>query len=272
MTDDGAAPQGIDAHIPNAARMYDYFLGGKDNFPIDREAAERVLKVAPEARELARRNRAFMRRAVRHLVSEAGIRQFVDIGTGLPTKGNVHEVAAEVDPGTRVVYVDNDPVVLTHSRALLSNATNTVTVRGDLRDPEDILTNPELEALLDFSEPVAVLLVAVLHFLPDSDKPGDLIRRLRDGLPEGSYLVMSHVTAEERAGAAHLGASVYSRASAAVTLRSRARISELFDGFELVEPGLVRLDEWHPEPDASSGDFGGKELPTWFLCGVGRAL
>jgi SAM-dependent methyltransferase len=269
LTEDAALPPGIDVHIPNAARMYNYFLGGKDNFAVDREAAERVLAVAPEARDLARQNRAFLRRAVTHLAAEAGIRQFVDIGTGLPTEGNVHEIAGQVDPGTRVVYVDNDPVVLGHARALLSNATNTVSIKGDLREPESIFDNPELLSLIDFSEPVAVLLLAVLHFLPDGDRPAELIARLRDTLPPGSYLVLSHVTADERAGAAQEGAAVYQKASSSVTLRARAQISGFFDGFELLDPGLVRLDEWRPDHDTAMASRG-FDLPTWFLCGVGR--
>jgi O-methyltransferase involved in polyketide biosynthesis len=271
VSDDAEAPPGIDAHIPNAARMYNYFLDGKDNFPADREAAERVLTIAPEVRELARQNRAFMGRAVHHLVAEAGIRQFVDIGTGLPSEGNVHEVAAKVDPGTRVVYVDNDPVVLAHSRALLSNTTNTATIHGELRDPDEILTNPELEALIDFSEPVAILLVAVLHFLPDSDKPAELVSRLRNAVPSGSYLVISHVTGEERAEDAQQGAAIYRGASASLTLRSREAIQELFDGCELIEPGLVRIDEWRPDPSSLSR-YDEPKTPTWGLCGVGRTL
>ncbi|GII58634.1 hypothetical protein Pth03_70230 [Planotetraspora thailandica] len=269
MAEDAALPPGIDVHIPNAARMYNYFLGGKDNFAVDREAAERVLAVAPEARQLARRNRAFLRRAVRHLAAEAGIRQFVDIGTGLPTEGNVHEIAGQIDPGTRVVYVDNDPVVLAHARALLSNATNTVSIEGDLREPETIFDNPELLSLIDFSEPVAVLLLAVLHFLPDGDRPAELVARLRDTLPPSSYLVLSHVTAEERAGSAQEGAAVYQKASSSVTLRTRSQISGFFDGFELLDPGVVRLDEWRPDHDATMASRA-LDLPTWFLCGIGR--
>ncbi|WP_235558055.1 SAM-dependent methyltransferase [Sphaerimonospora mesophila] len=271
MAEDAAVPTGIDSHIPNAARMYNYFLGGKDNFPTDREAAERVLTIAPEARELARQNRAFLRRAVRYLVAEAGIRQFVDIGAGLPTQGNVHEVAAEVDPGTQVAYVDNDPVVLSHARALLSSTTNTIAVQGDLRDPEAILDDPELNSLIDFTEPVAILLVAVLHFISDSDKPDDLIGRLRDAVPRGSYLVLSHVTAEERPDTAHQAAEVYRDANMSVTLRSRERILGMFDGFELVEPGLVREDEWRPDQEPLAGSAG-RATPTWFLCGVGRSM
>lgn len=270
MVDDFATPPGIDVHTPNAARMYDYFLGGKDNFAADREAAERVLKVAPEARALARRNRAFLRRAVRYLVTEAGIRQFVDIGTGLPTGGSVHEVAHELDPGVRVAYVDNDPVVLAHSRALLSGAGGTVTVQGDLRRPEEILAQPELRSLIDLSEPVAILLVAVLHFLSDDDKPTELVSRLQDAVPPGSHLVLSHVTDEDRAHDARQGADVYRGANTGITLRSRERIQELFGDFRLVDPGLVALDDWRPDDENLLARQARRHLPTWFLCGVGR--
>ncbi|MEU7913384.1 SAM-dependent methyltransferase [Microbispora bryophytorum] len=271
MADD-EPPPGIDAGIPNPARMYNYFLGGKDNFAADREAAERVMQVAPEAPALARRNRAFLRRAVRHLVAEAGIRQFVDIGTGLPTEGSVHEVAHEMDPGVRVAYVDNDPVVLAHSRALLSGtAAATVTVQGDLRRPEEILADPELRSLIDLAEPVAILLVAVVHFLSDDDKPAELVARLRESVAPGSHLVLTHVTDEERAGAARDGAAVYRRASSGITLRSREQIHELFDGFQLIEPGLVPLDDWRPDDENPLARRARRHLPTWFLCGVGHA-
>ncbi|MBX6381558.1 MAG: SAM-dependent methyltransferase [Microbispora sp.] len=268
---DDAPPPGIDAGIPNPARMYNYFLGGKDNFAADREAAERVLQVAPEARALARSNRAFLRRAVRHLVAEAGIRQFVDIGTGLPTVGSVHEVAHELDPGVRVAYVDNDPVVLAHSRALLSGtAETTVTVQGDLRRPEEILAHPDLRSLIDLSRPVAVLLVAVLHFLTDDDKPAELVSRIRESVAPGSHLVLSHVTDEERADEAREGAAVYRQASTGITLRSREQIHELFAGFRLIEPGLVPLDDWRPDDENLLARQARRHLPTWFLCGVGH--
>ncbi|MEW9530484.1 SAM-dependent methyltransferase [Microbispora sp. NPDC049125] len=276
MTDDRATRwdmdpdvlPGIDAHIPNAARMYNYLLGGKDNLPADRRAAERLLTVAPEARELALRSRAFLHRAVRHLAADAGIRQFVDIGSGLPEGRTVHEVAAEADPGTRVAYVDNDPVVLAHSRAM-SGATCTVTVEGDLRRPEEIMADDGLRSVIDLSEPVAILLVAVTHFLPDGDRPEEKIARLCDAVPPGSYLVMSHATDEERAGAAHLGASVYRGTNVTMTLRDRERIRELFDGFKIKEPGLVPLDDWHPEDEAPP--MRGRDMPVWSLCGVGRS-
>ncbi|RGA06861.1 SAM-dependent methyltransferase [Microbispora triticiradicis] len=267
---DDAPPPGIDASVPNPARMYDYFLGGKNNYAADREAAERVLRVAPEARMLARRNRAFLRRAVRHLVTEAGIRQFVDIGTGLPAQGGVHEVAHELDPTVRVAYVDHDPVVLAHARALLSGAGSTVTVRGDLRRPEEILADPGLRSLIDLSQPVAILLVAVVHFLSEADKPAELVARLRDAVVPGSHLVLSHVTDEERGGAAREGAAVYRGSDAGVTLRSRDQIQELFDGCEVLDPGLVPLDDWRPDDENPLARQARRNLPTWFLCGVGR--
>ncbi|GAA0995272.1 SAM-dependent methyltransferase [Acrocarpospora macrocephala] len=270
MPDEAPVPPGIDASTPNAARMYNYYLGGKDNFAVDRAAAEQVLKVAPEARELARQNRAFLRRALQHVMAETGIRQFIDIGTGLPSEGNVHEIVHARDPDASIVYVDNDPVVLAHARAILSRTSSTATIRGDLRRPIDILNNPELRDLIDFSQPVAILLVAVLHFLTDDDKPGEVIARLRDSLAPGSHLILSHVTADERAYAAQQGAAVYRKASASITLRHRQQIMELFDGFELIPPGLVRLHDWRPDEDSAFATYRGRELPTWFYCGVGR--
>ncbi|GAA0438675.1 hypothetical protein Acor_78900 [Acrocarpospora corrugata] len=270
MPEEAPAPLGIDATTPNAARMYNYYLGGKDNFAADRAAAEQVLKVAPEARELARQNRAFMRRAIRHVMADAGIRQFIDIGTGLPTEGNVHEIVHAHDPDATIVYVDNDPVVLAHSRAILSRTPHTATLRGDLRQPLDILSTPALRDLIDFSKPVAVLLVAVLHFLTEDDKPGEVIARLRDSLAPGSHLILSHVTADERAHAAQQGAAVYRKASSSITLRNRQQIMDLFEGFELIPPGMVKLHDWRPDEDSAFATYRGRELPTWFFCGVGR--
>jgi hypothetical protein len=189
-------PDGIDTRAPNPARIYDYLLGGKDHYPADRQAAEAVLAVAPQAREGARENRAFLQRAVRYL-AEAGVRQFLDIGTGLPTQGNVHQVAQAVMPEARVVYVDHDPVVHTHANALLTNnSPTTVAVIGDLREPEAILDHPEVRRLLDFTRPIAVLLVAVLHFIRDAEDPAGIVTRLRDAMAPGSYLVVSHATGD----------------------------------------------------------------------------
>src|SRR6201994_1928167 len=182
--------------IPSTARIYDYLLGGKDNYPADRAAAAEIARALPNVRTSFRWNRAFLGRAVRYLATEQGIRQFIDVGTGLPTAGNVHEVAQEAAPGTRVVYVDNDPVVLAHGRHLLHGVPGTTIIEHDLRRTKDILDDPELRALIDFGTPVAVLLVAILHFIPDADDPAAVIKKLLAPFPSGSYLVISHGTAD----------------------------------------------------------------------------
>ncbi|MFG1702829.1 SAM-dependent methyltransferase [Nonomuraea sp. M3C6] len=257
----------FDPNTPSVARLYDYYLGGKDHFPADREAAEKILEVAPELRAAARANRAFLGRAVRFL-AKAGITQFLDIGTGLPTQGNVHEVAGKVAPGAQVVYVDRDPVVLVHARALLAGQGDTTVVEGDLREPDAILKNPEVTRTIDFSRPVGVLLVAIMHFIAESDRPQEIIASLREVMAPGSYLVMSHGTSDARAAAVSKGTEVYQSASARLTLRSRDRVLELFEGFELVDPGLVWLPEWRP--DQADIDFIDSPESSLILCGVGR--
>jgi SAM-dependent methyltransferase len=242
------APKGVDVTTPSVARLYDYYLGGKDNYAVDRAAAEKILTVAPELRLAARENRAFLGRSVRYL-TRLGIRQFLDIGTGLPTQGNVHEVAHTLSPESRVAYVDNDPIVLAHSRALLAGGGNIATIRGDLRRPQEILDDPAVRALIDFSEPVALLLVAILHFIPDSADPAGIVATLRDALPPGSHLVLSHGTRDARDAAVAKGTEVYERATAPLVLRTREEIHRLFDGFELTEPGLVWLPQWRPDHD-----------------------
>ncbi|HZD73599.1 MAG TPA: SAM-dependent methyltransferase [Actinomycetota bacterium] len=234
------ALEGIDSSTPNVARIYDYMLGGKDNFPVDRDAAQRILAAYPESREGVRQNRAFMRRAVEYLAGQAGIRQFLDIGTGLPTQQNVHEVAKAVAPDAHVVYVDNDPVVCTHGRALLAEANQVAMVEADLREPERILTDPATRELIDFTEPVAILLVAILHFIPDEDDPFDRVARLRDAVPPGSYLVISHLLdAEQRRSDTTKVRQVYSRTSAGLIPRTQEQIMRFFDGFELLESDLL---------------------------------
>nr|WP_055506910.1 SAM-dependent methyltransferase [Nonomuraea pusilla] len=258
----------FDPNTPNVARLYDYYLGGKDHFPADRAAAEKILEVAPELRAAARANRAFLGRAVRFLAAQ-GITQFLDIGTGLPTQGNVHEVAGEVAPGSKVVYVDRDPVVLVHARALLTGRGDTAVVEGDLRRPEEILKNPDVLGLLDFSRPVGVLLVAILHFIEESDRPDEIIATLRAAMAPGSYLVLSHGTSDARPEAVDRGTEVYRRSTSPLALRGRDRIRELFEGFELVAPGLVWLPEWRPD-QADTIDFIDRPESSLILCGVGR--
>ena len=266
MADQGwAVPTGFDASVPNFARVYDYLLGGKDNFAVDKAIAEQALAVAPELRVMARENRAFLRRAVRFLAGEAGIRQFLDIGTGLPTQGNVHEVAREVAPDARVVYADADPVVLVHGRALLADADKATIIQADLRRPQDLLDDPELRARIDLAEPVAVLLVAVLHAITDAEDPVGIVRRLRDAMAPGSYLVVSHSSAEGLAEVSARVGAVLGRAAPWVP-RTRAEVLRFFGGFELVEPGLVSAPEWRPDTAGAAAQPEG----AWIDAGVGR--
>ncbi len=239
--------------------------GGKDHYAADREAAAEVIEAFPEVPTLARANRGFLQRAVRYLAGECGIRQFVDLGTGIPTQGPVHEVAQALAPDARVAYVDNDPVVLAHSRALLShNAPGVATVNGDLRHPEEILNSPDLRALIDFEEPVAVLFVAVLHFATDADDPARIVTCFREVMAPGSYVALSHVSYGTHDHAAvDEAAAVYDRATSSITPRTRGQIQHLFDGFALVEPGLVDVSRWRPE--AATAETG-----LQVLAGVGR--
>ncbi|MBP0450339.1 MULTISPECIES: SAM-dependent methyltransferase [unclassified Kitasatospora] len=260
-------PTDLRPDVPHPARMYDYYLGGKDNFPADRAAAEKVLALSPLVRISALANRAFLGRAVHHLAAD-GIRQFIDIGTGIPTAGNTHEVAQRVHPDARVVYLDNDPIVLVHSRALLSGTTpeSTAVVRADLRDPAAILRTPEVRALLDSGRPVGLLLFAVLHFIDDQDDPHGIVRTLVDALPAGSRLALSHATGDFTAPAdAAKGPAVYRNASARLTMRTREQVLRFFDGLELAEPGLVTAPLWRPDQPAQPTDA---EVAFW--AGVGH--
>src|SRR5690606_18111861 len=242
-------PPKIDPTVPSPARIYDYLLGGKDNFASDRAAAEKVLQLSPNAREVARANRRFLIRAVENMTQQ-GIRQFLDIGTGLPTQENVHQVALRHAPDSRVVYVDNDPIVLVHARALLADEKRVVAVEGDLRRPESILDNPQVTKHIDLGQPVGLLLVSILHFIPD-EAAYPAVAKLRDRLAPGSHLVISHVSAgdlDERT--LEKGRRIYTQSQAGVAVpRSREDIARFFDGFELVEPGLVRIREWRPRKD-----------------------
>jgi S-adenosyl methyltransferase len=265
---------GIDTGRPNTARMYDYYLDGKDNYPADREAAEKVIAVAPHTPALARANRAFLHRAVRFMAGQAGIDQFLDIGCGLPTQGNVHQVAQSVRPDARVVYVDNDPVVLAHARALLATDGQTVAAEGDLRRPEPVLTDPKVTALIDFDRPVGLLFISVLHCVADDGELKEAIGRFHDALAPGSHVAISHITlptaGPDQLDAARQGRQVYDdmRASTSMTFRDRDRLAALFEGLQLLEPGLVGLPNWRPEPaDAEAEPV---PLPDFFLCGVAR--
>ncbi|GAA0431970.1 hypothetical protein Acor_03750 [Acrocarpospora corrugata] len=237
-------PVTIDVKVPNVARMYDYYLGGKDNTLADRECAEEVIRQVPQTRDIAWANRRFLGRAVRFLAGEQGLDQFVDIGAGLPTRDNVHQVAQRANPRARVVYADNDPVVLVHARALLARDPQTVAIPGDAREPLEVLSNPELRELLDLSRPVGVLLVAVLHFVTDAEDPYGAVESLMARLAPGSCLVISHVERTKRLEGA---VRAYTRASSPAVLRSAAEVAAFFEGLTMVEPGLVRLKHWRPD-------------------------
>jgi O-methyltransferase involved in polyketide biosynthesis len=239
-------PDGVDVTRPSIARIYDYMLYGKDNFAADREAAEKLLASGLDRRH-ALANRAFLVRAVRFL-AEQGIAQYLDLGSGLPTSPSVHEVARDIIPDARVAYVDHDPIVVTHNDALLATRDGVITIRGDIRDPDTILAHEALAACIDFSQPVAVLLLSVLHFISlDEDAP-EMIARFRERMAPGSHLAVS-VGTSDGADPDMLAEATQTYAGARMpfTLRSRAQILELFDGFDLVEPGLVILPEWRPE-------------------------
>jgi S-adenosyl methyltransferase len=259
-----ASPPAFDTSVANQARMYDYLLGGKDNYAADRAATEALLKIYPEMALAARSNRAFLGRAVRYLAGEAGMRQFLDIGTGIPTAGNTHQVAQEIAPESRVVYVDYDPIVLSHARALLTShpAGATNYIHADVRDTAAILT--QARELLDFTRPVAVMLLAILHVIPDADDPHGIVAALMDALPSGSYLVISHpasdlLSREARDGLEDLSDRIMQQK---VTSRSREQMARFFAGLDLVAPGLVRIGEWRQDPDPAGWPAG------W--CAVGR--
>jgi hypothetical protein len=264
----GWVPEGVDTSKANIARVYDYWLGGDHNFQADRDTARAIIALTPNARVVARANRAFLGRAVRFLTGQAGIRQFLDIGSGIPTENNVHQVAQEAAPGPRVVYVDNDDVAVAHSRLLLQDNPDATIVQADLREPGKILADPETQLLLDFSRPVAVFLSAVLHFIPDDAQAADILAALRSALAPGSYLVICHGCRDERPGLASSFENVYnSRVAAQLRLRTRDEITRLCDGFTLIHPGLVWIPQWRPD---SPADIPGDPEKYWGLVGVAR--
>lgn len=259
------APETIDLEQPSGARMYDYFLGGSHNFAVDREAAQKVIAAMPEVPLRAQANRAFLRRAVRFLMA-SGVRQFLDIGSGIPTVGNVHEVAQRLDPTSRVIYVDIDPIAVAHSQELLQDNPRALIIQEDLRNAEQLVAHPDVRGLLDFTEPIAVLMVAILHFLPDEAEPHRLVATIRDALPYGSYLVLTHGNLENVPEADQApGHEVYRRDTGFYS-RSRADIARFFDGFELVPPGLVWAPEWRPDSPSPFAD----PADSAMLGGVGR--
>jgi hypothetical protein len=247
--------------------MYDAMLGGQHNFAIDREALAAFTAIDPQVRTLARANRSFLGRAVRFLV-DAGIRQFIDLGSGIPTQGNVHEVAQTACPGARVIYVDNDPVAVAHSASLLAGNPDADIVDGDIRRPADILSSPQTGKLIDFDQPVAVLMTTILHFITADEDPAGIVAAFRDALSAGSWLALTHATNQDRPDtAAAVGRLYRSRASSPVTARSRDEILGLFDGFDLVDPGLVHVPLWRPGPDDHVPD---NPSEYWVYAGVGR--
>jgi SAM-dependent methyltransferase len=260
-------PPGVDTKRANVARVYDYWLGGSHNFLADQDVARAITAVEPKMREIAQANRQFLGRAVRFLAT-AGIRQFLDIGSGIPTEGNVHEVAQHADPRARVVYADVDQVAIAHSTAILAGNENATIVEADLREPEKILANGDVRGLIDFGQPAGLLLMVVLHFIADAEDPWRIVATLRDALAPGSYLVLGHATHEGRPAVAHATEKVYNRSvSTELHLRSRAEIQRFFDGFELVGPGLVYVPLWRPD---SPADVPGDPSQFGCLVGVGR--
>ncbi|MGI5167009.1 SAM-dependent methyltransferase [Spirillospora sp. CA-253888] len=243
-------PVGIDPTTPSVARMYDYYLGGKDNYAADREASEQLAQTAPSTRVLAVNNRRFLQRAVRHVAEREGIRQFLDHGSGLPTQDNVHQIAQRVDPASRVVYVDNDPIVLAHGRALLADNDRTTVITADMRDQETVTGHPDVLRLIDFDEPLAVLFVSVLHCVPDSDDPGGLLRRVMDRLAPGSVVVLSHLVSADAEVRARLTDFMLSATGGNWgRVRAAEDIVPWFEGLEVLDPGLVEVSSWRPGPD-----------------------
>lgn len=275
MSSEERVPPGVDPTKPSVARVYDYFLGGKDNFAVDREVAQMALQVTPDGPASGRANRAFLRRVVRYLAGEAGIRQFLDIGSGLPTQGNVHQVAKEVAEGVHVVYADNDPMVLAHGRALLCEADTATVIQADIRDPDGIFNAPEVRQFIDFDQPVAILMMAILHHLSDDEDPGGLAARYRERLTSGSYLAISHFCdpgerAPEASRKAHEVQKIFNETLGTGRWRTYEEVTSYFGDLELLEPGLVPFPEWRPEP----GEVFPEQTDTYhtFIGGLARKL
>lgn len=258
-------PEELDITVPNTARIYDYLLGGKDHFQADRQAADKLVSLVPAVPRQVQENRGFLRRAVRYLASE-GVSQFLDIGVGLPTQGAVHEIAHGINPEARVVYVDYDPAVVLHGNVLLTEPDRSIVVRGDVRDPAAILGGSVVNAHLDLSRPVAVFLVAIMHFVSEADNPYGVVATIKDRLAPGSYLVLSHVTRDNLPDdLAQQAVRLYDNASAPLTPRTRDEVRRFFDGLELLPPGIVHDSDWRPDPADSMQD-----PPRLGWAGVGR--
>lgn len=243
----------VDFECPSASRVYDYYLGGSHNFAVDRRMARRAIELWPELPVIMQANRAFLRRSVRYLVRQ-GITQFLDIGSGIPTEGNVHEVAQAASPETRVVYVDIDPVAIAHSRDILTGNPLADAVQADLRDMAAILDDPRAKRLLDLTQPIGVLMVAILHFVPDEADPASIVAQYRKMMAPGSYIALSHASHEGRPDQVRPHTELYRRAGAPLTMRSRLEVETLLGGFDLVPPGVVFLPLWRPDAPADVDD------------------
>lgn len=248
MTELERVPPGVDPSVPSSARVYDYLLGGKDNFAVDRAVAEKLLAVAPDSRLVARANRRFQVEAVRRL-AEQGVRQYLDLGTGIPTAPSIHETARAVDPSCRVVYVDYDPVVWLHVQVLLADAPGLAAVQADLRRPADILADPHVTGLIDFDQPVCVLMVGVLHFVMDHEDPRGIVAAFRERMAPGSHVVISHAMAESDPEAISQLRMATAGTPSQGRFRTEEEVRRLFDGFELIGPGLAPVHEWRMGPD-----------------------
>jgi hypothetical protein len=267
VPDDELEPPKIDTSVPHVARVYDYWLGGKNNYAVDRAAGDEAIRIYPDMRSSVRANRAFLRRSVRYLAEEAGIRQFLDVGTGLPSASNTHEVAQAAAPESRIVYVDNDPIVLAHARALLTSAPQGATgyLDADARNTAAILTGAA--ELLDFTEPVAVMLIAILQLITDDDDPYQLVAELMAAVPSGSFLAVTHVAGDMgrmTPGALEAARRLSELLPQRVNPRSQAQVTRFFDGLELIEPGVVPIQQWRPASDDEAA------APAALWGGVGR--
>lgn len=266
VPDAAAAPPDVDLTKPSIARVYDYVLGGKGHFEIDRRAANAFLNVVPQAAQIAKDNRNFLRRGVRYIVGEAGIRQIIDIGSGLPTEGNVHEIAHKIDPTVRVVYVDKDPIVLAHGRALLSNDITTTVITADLRTPESIFDHPVTREYIDYGEPFAVLTAGILHHLSDKEDPDAVTAAIRDRLCRGGYLLASNFLDDDEPRAKELERAFLEGGLGTGRFRTWAELRRFFEGLEMVEPGLVYANDWRPDELTPTDS----PVHTLYAGGIGR--
>lgn len=261
------APADVSVDVASPARMYDALLGGSHNFEVDRMAAARAVRMVPDLPLVALSNRAFLRRAVRFGV-DSGIRQFIDLGAGIPTVGNTHEVAQQADPDCRVVYVDIDSVAVAHATAILRGNPLAAAVKGDVRNPDTVMADPVVRRLIDWGQPVGVLLIAVLHMITDAENPMELVAGLRAAVPPGSYVAISHLTSAQRPeDAQRLSSHAADRSGVPITFRTREQITRFFDGLTIVEPGVVELPQWRPETPEDLPERPGRSLG---LAGVGR--